>query len=176
MNELLAHRTRRLEKRLLAAALLLLLLTSLTALLTRYDRSLSSQVRLYRLITDRLPLMKQETKDYKAAIAALQTASDAGAAASSRDLLLYSRLDQVKATLQPSEMSVAAKTTAKSMQSITFNLTLPPHTYAQAVNRMGTLQTASHPFVAFTALHLENTAAGLKVEGAVHLPIPEKSP
>lgn len=180
MNDILTKRSLAAEKRLFAIIVAVTLLASALMILIRYEQSLDRMLKTRQAIKPNLVKMRNETRSMQATTATMRQKLPKGQGAPSDEALLYSRLDQIKNLIQPTEMNVAAKNDAGGIISISFSLNLPAHQYEKALNAMGSLQTESFPFVTFTGITLEGSAStsgkpGIKLDGVVQMPIRDTS-
>jgi len=141
-------------------------------LLLRKGQSQRQLLALHTRILANLPLMQAETNNLHQHVAAFRQALPADLTARSPDLLLYARLDQIKSSLQPSEMTVNAPEHKDGTHIIDFTLKVPFSRYSALVNGMGQLQTELFPFTDFKEITLAPTAAEstIMVTGSVLLP------
>lgn len=172
MINTLQARNRHLAFRLAVLILIAMLLGSALALLLRKGQSLRQLLVLHTRILANLPLMQAETSQLHQQVAAFRQALPADLAARSPDLLLYSRLDQIKSRLQPSEMTINPPEHKDGSHRIDFTLKAPISRYSAVVNGMGQLQAELFPFTDFREITLAPTAADstLMVSGSVLLP------
>lgn len=165
---------RQLAIRLAIVLLIFALLGTALALLVRKAQSQRQLLALHTKILANLPRMQTETVDLQQQLQVLQQALPADLAGRSPELHLYKRLDQIKSTLQPTEMTVTGPEIKDGVQTIGFNLKVPFSRYNALINGMGQLQTGLFPFVDFREIHLTPTAtdATIGVVGNVILPPP----
>lgn len=175
MTELFLPRIRQLESRLVLLLIAITILASTLAVLVRYEQTLNKTLTFRKTVKANLAAMRAETKTILTLTSTLRQKMQHGATYSSDDALLYARLDQIKSDLQPSEMTISAKTTTNGIQSVGFTITQPAHLYPKTVNSMGMLQTETFPFVTFTGFVVEHAQgkAVMKIEGLVQLPVRE---
>jgi hypothetical protein len=168
----LHKRNRQLALRLALALLAFVVLGVTLALLLRTNQSRQALRDQHARILANLPLMQTETATIQQQMADFRRTLPAGLGSRSPELTLYARLDEIKRTLQPLEMTVTTPESKDGVLSIGFNLKLPLARYNALVNGMGQLQTTLIPFVDFRELSLDaKTAEGaITVVGNVVLP------
>lgn len=168
----LRKHNRRLALRLALALLVFVVLGVVCALLLRAVQARQALREQHTSILANLPRMQAETATIHQQMAAFRRTMPADLGNRSPELSLYSRLDEIKRTLQPSEMTVAAPERKDGLLSIGFNLKLPLTRYSGLINGMGQLQTTLVPFVDFRELALDaKTAEGaITITGSVILP------
>lgn len=172
MITILQTRNRQLALRLALTLLIFTLLATTLSLLVRKVQSQRQLVALHTKILTNLPLMQRETTSLQQQVTAFRQALPAELTTRSAELMLYSRLDEIKSTLQPSEMTVTAPESKDGLQTIGFNLKVPFARYNQLVNAMGQLQTRLIPFADFNELSMSptTTEGSIVVNGSVVLP------
>ncbi len=168
----LENRNRSLLLRLTALLLCVALLGTALALLLRKEQAQRRLAALHGRILTNLPLMAAETANLQREVTAFRQGLPGTLDRRSPDLLLYTRLDQIKALLQPSEMTITGVETGNGRKTISFNLKVPAARYSALVNGMGQLQTELFPFVEFREITLNPTAtdSSIALSGRVLLP------
>ena len=175
MNDILLQRSIQAEKRLFTIIIVVVLLASALVVLIRYEQSLNKMLSFRRTIKPNLVKMSAETKTMQTTTTTLRQKLPQSQGAPSDEALLYARLDQIKSVMQPTEMTVAAKSDTAGMLTINFSINMPAHLYEKSLNGMGSLQTETFPFVTFTGITIEGgaTSSGkpvIKLDGVVQMP------
>lgn len=172
MIEILQARNRQVTIRLLVVLALFALVGSTLAMLARKAAAQRQLLALHTTIVANLPLIQAETMSLMHQLTAFRQALPADIATRSPELLLATRLDQIKSRLQPGEMNVTPTEVKDGIQTIGFTLKVPLDRYASLVNGMGQLQTELVPFVDFKEFAMSATAAdsSIVVQGSVILP------
>jgi len=163
---------RQLALRLALSLLAFIALGIALALLLRTNQSRQALLKQHTTILANLPRMQAETATIRNQMADFRRRLPTDLGSRSPELTLYTRLDEIKRTLQPLEMTVTAPESRDGVLSIGFNLKLPLTRYTELINGMGRLQTILIPFVDFKELSLDaKTADGsITVVGSVVLP------
>lgn len=168
----LRQRNRQLAIKLAISLVIATLLGSVLALLLRKTQSQRALLEQHTRIVTNLPRMQAETASIQQQANAFRQTLPAGFGSRSAGLLLYTRLDEIKSRLQPSEMAVTPLESKEGLQTVGFTLKVPLARYAELVNGMGQLQTNLVPHVDFRELSIApKTAEGIiTVSGSVVLP------
>lgn len=167
------HRhNRQLMLRLAVALLTFIVLGIACALLLRSVQSQQALRDQHTNILANLPRMQDETATIQQQMATFRRTMPADLGSRSPERTIYGRLDEIKRSLQPSEMMVTAAESKEGQLSIGFTLKLPLSRYNEVINGMGQLQTVLVPFVDVKELSLDaKTAEGaITVIGSVVLP------
>lgn len=168
----LLTRNRQLAIRLALALLIFTLLGTTLALLLRKVQSQQQLVALHTRILANMPLLQAETTSLHQQVSAFRQAMPVGLSTRSPELQLYTRLDQIKSTLEPQEMTVTSPENKDGILSVSFTLKVRFSDYSKLVNGMGHLQTSLVPFVDFSELTLTPTGSDsmINVAGSVIMP------
>lgn len=157
--------------RLTAILTLVLLLGSSLALLTRKKQSLDELLQYHTRIKSNLISMQDNTRRMKEQITAFRAHLKPDEQQHSKEVRLFQRLDQIKATMKPTEMLVTSIETKEGISTVGFTLKLPLTRYEAGINAMGQLQTESLPMVTFNETSLSTSAGNeMTVSGTVFLP------
>ncbi|CAH2032359.1 hypothetical protein [Trichlorobacter ammonificans] len=172
MNAALLARTRQASRHLIVLLALCTLLGILLAVMVRTEQSLARLKVSHRTIVANLPRMVEDTRLMQEQIANFRQLVPAGGGERSTELLLFSRLDQIKAALNSGEMTVSALEKKDGSASIGFSLKLPLPSYPTVINALGRLQTETFPFVVVTKVVVDGNGAGqFTVDGSVLMPL-----
>lgn len=168
----LRQQNRQLAIKLAITLVIATLLGSVLALLLRKTQSQRALLEQHTKIVANLPRMQAETASIQQQVNAFRQTLPAGFGSRSAGLLLYTRLDEIKSRLQPSEMTVSPLETKEGLQTVGFTLKVPVTRYGELVNDMGHLQTNLVPHVDFRELSITPKAAEgtIVVSGSVVLP------
>jgi hypothetical protein len=170
MPEMEKH-TRLFAIRLAAVLVLVTLLGTTLALLTRKEQSLQKLLGYHTKIKANLSLLRDDTRATKSTLTLLKRQIPTDYQQHSRELLIFSRLDQIKTSLKPLEMNLTALETKDGATSIGFTLKLPIAPYDASINAMGNLQTEIFPFIIFKGMTLSaSPGTDFSVEGVVLMP------
>lgn len=174
MIEPLKIRNRQLVIRFAVVLLIFALLGSTLALLIRKGQAQRQLLTLHTRILTNLALMQSETALLQQQLATFRQALPADLGSQSPELLLYTRLDQIKSQLQPSEMTVTGLETKEGTTSVGFSMKVPASRYNELVNGMGRLQNGFVPLVDFHEFGMAATDGSIAVAGHVILPLAAK--
>lgn len=142
------------------------------SLLLRKEQMLKKALVTHRTIVANLPLMRRETLDISQQLSLFRQLMPTDQPQRSNELLLFTRLDQLKTALKPLEMSVTTPETKDGATSIVFSMRLPVQSYSAIVNSLGTLQSTSFPFVVVRSFSIDaKTNSQIAVEGSVIMPV-----
>jgi hypothetical protein len=168
----LKKRTRASSIRLIIVMVLFMLSGSLLAVMIRKEQVLKKEQAVHRTIVANLPRMAEDTRQLRRQVQNFRRLVPDASGGRSTELLLLSRLDQVKAALPTAVMTASNLEKKDGAASVGFSLKMPLQEYATAINSIGRLQTETFPFVVIKKVSLDALAAGqLSVDGVVLLPL-----
>ena len=157
ITEMHAH-TRRQAIRLGLVMALFLILASSLAILLRYRQMLETALDQHGTIRRNLTQMRLETTAIRDVIASFRRLLPNGHGKHSAELLLYSRLDDIKSRLPAGEMVVRTPETKEGV--LTLEFAFKPATavsYSAMINTLGLLEQQIDPFVSINKVSLEGS-------------------
>lgn len=172
MTQELRDNTRRTGVRLIIILVIFTLLGTTLAVMIRKEQSLRSLRTSHRTITVNLPRMAEDIRLLREQVSNFRLLTSAQGSGRSVELLLFSRLDQIKSSLPVTQMTVAALDRKDGKASVSFSLKLPLQSYATVLNGIGRLQTETFPFVVINKAGLDASATGqFSIDGSVIMPL-----
>lgn len=172
MIQELRNNTRRTGIQLIIVLVLFMLLGVTLAVMIRKEQSLVKLRTSHRSITANLPVMEEDTRRIREQMANFRRLIPAENGGRSLELLVFSRLDQVKAALPQSTMTVFPLEKKDGNASVAFSLKVPIQNYATAINIVGRLQTETFPFVIINRVALDAVNSGqFSIDGSVVMPL-----
>ena len=163
--------TRLLAIRLSAILIVVTLLGSTLAVLSKKEQSLQKLLGYHTRIKTNLSQLRDDTRAIKMQLTILRGQIPHDYQQRSREMLIFSRLDQIKTSLKPLEMNVTQLDIKDGTASIGFTLKLPISAYNASINSMGKLQTEIFPFVIFKGITLSTSpGTDFSLEGVVLMP------
>ena len=171
MIQELRSNTRRTGIQLIIILAIFTLLGATLAVMIRKEQSLIKLRASHRTIAANLPRMAEDIRLLHEQVANFRLLTPARGAGRSVELLLFSRLDQVKNTIPSSLMTVTALEKKDGKASVTFSLKLPLQSYTTAINSIGRLQTETFPFVVVNRIGLDAATGQFSIDGSVIMPL-----
>lgn len=176
MNCAMSDHTRRLAVRFAFATVLFVSVATSLAAMTRYRDAMLITVKQHHSLTSKLGQMRRFIAEEREVLARFKRILPSDFGARSPQLLMYSRLDEIKSRLGAPDMSVNTIQINDSERIIHFSLKIPNPDYSQVLNKLAALETEAFPFVSISSIEISNKAsdasAGLtiNIEGDVIMP------
>jgi hypothetical protein len=176
MNRAMTAHTSALTIRLALLIFLFAVIASAAAALARYNQGLGVMLVKQRSIKANLDQMRSSTVNINQSVAEFRRLLPAGYGTSSPELLMFARMDEIKQTIRPSDISVKPVETKEGVLTVEFSLKLNNPDFSKLVNTLGQLETSIFPFVSIRSVAIEQSSPGLLsgimvvVEGAVLMP------
>lgn len=168
----LKERTRAAGIRLIIVMILFMLLGIVLAVMIRKEQSLQRMLASHRAIAANLPRMIEDTRQMREQVQNFRRLVPPANGGRSAELLLFSRLDQIKTALPSAVMTVSNLENKDGAASVGFSLKMPLKAYAAAIDSLGRLQTETFPFVVINKVTLDALTTGqFSVEGTVTMPL-----
>jgi hypothetical protein len=182
MNATIQLQTRRILIRLCIVLALFILLSAALAASVRYRTMLATTIVNQGTISRNMNRMGTTAREVEKTVAEFKRLLPSGYGSQSPEQLLYTRLDELKSTLQLADMTVKKMENKEGVMSLGFSASLPLRnalSYSAALNRLGQIETLAFPLVSIESFILEQTPAGtaeglqIKIEGSVQTPAPQ---
>lgn len=168
----LKKRTRAGNIRLMIVTVIFMLSGVVLAVMIRKEQSLKKLQASHRTIVANLPRMVEDTRLLREQVQNFRRLVPPATGGISTELLLFSRLDQIKAALPSAVMTASNLEKKDGVASVGFSLKIPLPVYPTAINSIGRLQTETFPFVVINKVSVDALAAGqFSVDGSVTMPL-----
>ena len=179
MNGIMQNHTKKLTIRLGIAVSIFALIGSSLAALARYEQSLKKRSGIHNKISINISQMRASTAETKETVAKFNQLLPSGYGTKSQDLLIFSKIDLMKAAINPVEMSVTPPEEKEGLLAVGFTLKLKDKNYSALLNQLGSLETSAFPFISFTEISIiketkdrESAAEGsIAIQGSVIMPV-----
>jgi len=148
--------TRRLAIRLALVITLFAVLSISLAILLRYREALNTLLTNHQVIRRNLAQMRMATVEISDTIAGFKRLLPNGHDRTSAEMLLFTRLDEVKTRLPSGEITVKPLETKEGQLSLEFSYKPAIPSYTGLLNTLGQLELSILPFVTIRKVTLEN--------------------
>lgn len=170
MIDLMRKRSATLASRLAVVLVLVLLAGVLLAVLIRKKQSLQEMVSYHTKIKANLAAMQENNRLLQGQIAGFRSELTIDER-QSRDVQIFSRLDQLQRELKPLNLQLTPLEIKEAAARVGFTLKLSQTQYDRAINTLGRLQNESLPLITFSAIKLSAPPnSDFTVEGSVVMP------
>ena len=170
--------TRRLAIRLALVITLFAVLSTSLATLLRYREALNTLLAHHQVIQRNLVQMRMATNEIRDTIAGFKRLLPNGFDRASSEMLLFTRLDEIKTRLPPGEMTVKTLETREGQLSLEFSYKPATLSYTSLLNTLGQLELLILPYVSIRKVMAENPVAekpgplAITVDGILMTPAP----
>jgi hypothetical protein len=170
--------TRRLAIRLALVITLFAVLSTSLATLLRYREALNTLLAHHQVIQRNLAQMRMATNEIRDTIAGFKRLLPNGFDRASSEMLLFTRLDEIKTRLPPGEMTVKTLETREGQLSLEFSYKPATLSYTSLLNTLGQLELLILPYVSIRKVMVENPVAekpgplAITVDGILMTPAP----
>ena len=170
--------TRRLAIRLALVITLFAVLSTSLATLLRYREALNTLLAHHQVIQRNLAQMRMATNEIRDTIAGFKRLLPNGFDRASSEMLLFTRLDEIKTRLPPGEMTVKTLETREGQLSLEFSYKPATLSYTSLLNTLGQLELLILPYVSIRKVMAENPVAekpgplAITVDGILMTPAP----
>jgi hypothetical protein len=182
MNASMQHQTRQILIRFCCILGLFALFSAGLVASIHYRKMLATTTASQDIIVHNMTKMQTTAREVEKIVTGFRRLLPPGYGSLSAERLLYTRLDELRVSLKPAEMTLKAIENRAGALSIEFTASFPlrrASDYATIINQLGRQETLAFPFISIESIIIGQDSAaaagGLKiqVEGTVQTPAPQ---
>ena len=177
MNEQMQRYSKKLTMKFVATVSIFAVMASLMVGLIRYEQSLKRLKKAHEGIVSRITQMKAVEAETRRTVDRIKQSIPPGYGTRTDEWLIYSKMDSIRATLQPTEMNLSTIEEKEGFKSLQFTYKPKDTDYSRLLNQTGLLETSVYPLVSIDSIKLGRGEKGseksesILVEGTVKIPV-----